>query len=122
MIGSALAGLLLSTSLAGCGGNAAGAADGPREPVVVVQEVRETPPAELLRCPAPVRGLPEQGEAVIPPEWRAGIIRLARALGERGDQLGRLIQWHTGESCAGRGPDASSEAGAARQGGPGPAG
>lgn len=101
MIGSALAGLLLSTTLAGCGGNAAGAAAGPREPVVVVREVRETPPAELLRCPAPVAGLPEQGEAVIPADWRAGIIGMARGLRERGDQLGRLIQWHTGEACAG---------------------
>lgn len=101
MIGSALAGLLLSTSLAGCGGNAAGAAAGPREPVVVVREVRETPPAELLRCPAAVRGLPEQGEAVIPPAWRAGIIAMAQGLRDRGDQLGRLIQWHTGEGCAG---------------------
>lgn len=100
MIGSALAGLLLSTSLAGCGGNAAGAA-APREPVVVVREVRETPPAELLRCPAPVRGLPEQGEATIPPGWRAGIIGMAQALRDRSDQLGRLIQWHTGEGCAG---------------------
>lgn len=99
MIGSALAGLLLSTSLAGCGGNAAGAVE--REPVVVVREVRETPPAELLRCPAPVRGLPEQGESVIPPGWRAGIISMAQGLRERGDQLGRLIQWHTGEGCAG---------------------
>lgn len=108
--------------MAGCGGNAAGAAVEPREPVVVVQEVRETPPAELLRCPAPVRGLPEEGEAVIPADWRSAIIGMAAALRVRGDQLSRLIQWHTGESCAPSRPDASSEAGAALQDGPGPAG
>lgn len=69
--------------------------------MVVVQEVRETPPAELLRCPNQVRGLPEEGEAVIPAEWRAAIIGMAAALRARGDQLGRLIQWHTGEGCPG---------------------
>lgn len=58
------------------------------------------PPAELLRCPTPVRGLPTTGEALIPPDWRAGIVRLATALRGRSDQLARLLAWH-GVECGG---------------------
>lgn len=71
------------------------------EPVVVVREVRETPPAELTRCPAAPRGLPEEGSALIPPAWRAGIGRLAVSHGALLGQLQRLIQWNTGEACPG---------------------
>lgn len=66
---------------------------------MIVQPLRETPPAVLLECPTPPRGLPETGEATIPADWRAGIIRLAKYAGDTADQLGRLIQWHTGEAC-----------------------
>jgi hypothetical protein len=73
-------------------------------PEVVVRTVRETPPAELLRCPAAVSGLPTgagatAGGASIPADWRAGIRRLAKSRGDLFDQLSRLIQFHTGEAC-----------------------
>lgn len=99
MIAWAAAGLLLSTSLAACATKPPPPV-APPAPQVIVREVRETPPAELVRCPAAVAGLPTTGEAVIPPEWRAAIVRMARALGARTDQLNRLIQWHGGEACS----------------------
>lgn len=98
MIAWAAAGLLLSTSLAACASKAPPPV-APPEPQVIVREVRETPPAELVRCPAAVAGLPTTGEAVIPPEWRAAIVRMARAMKARTDQLDRLIRWHGGEAC-----------------------
>ena len=99
MIAWAAAGLLLSTSLAACARPEPAPAL-PPEPQVIVREVRETPPAELVRCPAAVAGLPTTGEATIPADWRAAIVRMARALGARTDQLNRLIQWHGGEACS----------------------
>lgn len=69
------------------------------EPLVVIQTVKDTPPAELTRCPVAPVGLPTTGEAVIPPAWRAGIVRLARSHGALIDQLNRLIAWNTGEPC-----------------------
>jgi len=83
--------------LAACAHRAAEPA--PPEPLVVVRTVKETPPAELIRCPVAPVGLPAQGEAEIPPAWRAAIIRLAKSRTEVADQLGRLIAWHTGEDC-----------------------
>jgi len=68
-------------------------------PEVVVRTVRETPPSELLRCPAAVPGLPTDGGAMIPADWRAGIRRLAKSRGDLFDQVSRLIQFHTGEAC-----------------------
>lgn len=66
---------------------------------MVVRTVKETPPAELLRCPVAPLGLPSTGEAMIPPAWRAAITRLSRSRGDVADQLGRLIAWHTGGKC-----------------------
>lgn len=77
----------------------------PAEPVVVVRTVRETPPAELTRCPIAPRGLPTEGQAVIPPEWRAGIGRLAISHGHVMAQLNRLIAWNTGTPCPGAAPE-----------------
>jgi len=68
---------------------------------VVVRTVRETPPAELTRCPVAVDGLPREGGAVIPPAWRAGIQRLAKSRGDIANQLNRLIAWSTGTPCEG---------------------
>lgn len=68
-------------------------------PAVKVEVIRETPPAELLRCPVPPVGLPTQGEAVIPSDWRSGIIRLAKSHGDLLNQVSRLIAFHTGEGC-----------------------
>lgn len=83
--------------MAGCG--SLGSEPSAPEPVVIVREVKVEPPAELLRCPVAPLGLPNTGSAVIPQDWRAAIIRLAKSRGEVADQLGRLIAWHTGESC-----------------------
>lgn len=80
-------------------------APAPVEPVVVVRTVRETPPAELTRCPVLPRGLPRAGEALIPPEWRAGIGRLAASHGDLLDQVERLIAWNTGTACPGAAPE-----------------
>lgn len=66
---------------------------------MVVRTVKETPPAELIRCPVAPAGLPAEGEAAIPPAWRAAIIRLAKSRAEVADQLGRLILFHAGEAC-----------------------
>lgn len=66
---------------------------------MVVRTVKETPPAELLRCPVAPLGLPSTGEALIPAKWRAAITRLSRSRGDVADQLGRLIAWHTGAGC-----------------------
>lgn len=68
---------------------------------MVVRTVKETPPAELLRCPVAPAGLPAEGEALIPPAWRAAITRLSRSRGDVADQLGRLIAWHMGTTCPG---------------------
>jgi len=70
---------------------------------VVVKTIKDTPPAELTRCPTLPVGLPTTGEAVITAEWRAGIIRLARSHGAMFDQLTRLIAWNTGTTCPGAG-------------------
>ena len=95
---SAAIGLLLSTTLLACASTPAPAAPPPE---VVVRTVRETPPAELLRCPVATPGLPTDGGAMIPADWRAGIRRLAKSRGDLFDQVSRLIQFHTGEPCPG---------------------
>lgn len=77
-----------------------GADPAPPEPVVVVQKVRDTPPAELTRCPVQPEGVPA-GTGLLSPEVRAGIARGFRALGANTDQLNRLITWTTGEPCPG---------------------
>ncbi|WP_338577802.1 hypothetical protein V8J38_02790 [Brevundimonas olei] len=89
---------MLSTTLAACAHRAAEAPP-QAEPVVVVRTVKETPPAELLRCPAVPLGLPSTGEALIPADWRSAITRLSRSRGEVAGQLARLIAWHTGREC-----------------------
>lgn len=99
MIVLAATGLLLSTTLQACGSLGRAPAVAP-PPEVVVRTVRETPPAELLRCPSAVPGLPTDGGAMIPADWRAGIRRLAKSRGDLFDQLSRLIQFHTGEACS----------------------
>lgn len=98
MIVLAATGLLLSTTLPACGSLRGPPAVAP-PPEVVVRTVRETPPSELLRCPAAVPGLPTDGGASIPADWRAGIRRLAKSRGDLFDQVSRLIQFHTGEAC-----------------------
>lgn len=90
-------GSLLLTTLPGC---AHRAVEVPVEkPVPVAVEIRDTPPAELLRCPEQPAGFPTDAEATMPAGVRSAAIRMARALRDRGDQLVRLIRWHDPEAC-----------------------
>lgn len=68
-------------------------------PVAVA--VKDTPPAELLRCPERPEGLPEDPATIaqIPTKIRAGIIRLAKAFGANANQLDRLIDWNAPGTC-----------------------
>ncbi|MEI6419475.1 MAG: hypothetical protein WCO82_10430 [Sphingomonadales bacterium] len=58
--------------------------------------MRDTPPADLLRCPARPAGVPAGTSASIPAPARAALIDLAAAYRTVVDQLGRLIAWHSG--------------------------
>ncbi len=69
------------------------------KPVPVAVTVRDTPPADLLRCPDVPAGFPIDADATMTAPVRAAAIRMARALRERGDQLLRLIRWHDAEAC-----------------------
>ena len=68
-------------------------------PIVVT--VKDTPPAELLRCAHRPEGLPEDPALIaqIPTRIRAGIIRLARSFAANADHLDRLINWNTPAAC-----------------------
>ena len=68
----------------------------------VAVPVKDTPPAELLRCADRPAGLPEDDDVVaqIPTRARAGIIRLARAFGANASQLDRLIEWAAPGTCS----------------------
>ncbi|MEH3040044.1 MAG: hypothetical protein PGN21_08265 [Sphingomonas paucimobilis] len=65
----------------------------------VAVEVRDTPPAELLRCPVALVGYPADAEATMPAGVRAATIRMATALRDTRDQLLRLIGWHDATAC-----------------------
>ena len=67
----------------------------------VVVKVKDTPPAELLRCADRPAGLPEDPNLIaqIPTKIRAGIIRLARAFAGNADRADRLVNWNTPGSC-----------------------
>lgn len=67
----------------------------------VAVPVKDTPPAELLRCADRPEGLPEDKDLVaqIPTRARAGIIRLARAFAGNADRNDRLVNWNVPGSC-----------------------
>ncbi len=67
--------------------------------VPVAVEIRDTPPAELLRCPVAPVGYPADAEATMPAGVRAATIRMATALRDTRDQLLRLIGWHDASVC-----------------------
>lgn len=70
-------------------------------PVPVAVEVRDRPPAELLRCAGRPAGIPEDPALVaqIPTPVRAAIIRIARAFALNAQQLDRLIDWSAPGTC-----------------------
>lgn len=71
------------------------------KPVPVAVPVKQTPPAELLKCADRPDGLPEDPALIaqIPTAIRAGIIRMARAFGANASQLDRLIEWEQPGAC-----------------------
>ena len=68
-------------------------------PVAIV--VKDTPPAELLKCADRPAGLPEDPALIaqIPTAIRAGIIRLARAFAGNADRADRLVNWNAAGTC-----------------------
>lgn len=85
-----LPGLLLSIALPGCSHKPIETT--PPPPVAV--EVRDTPPADLLRCPERPAGIPAGLSANIPAPARKALIDLAEAYRAAVGQLERLIAWH----------------------------
>ncbi|PZO91511.1 MAG: hypothetical protein DI623_03035 [Sphingomonas sanxanigenens] len=85
-------------TLAGC---SRPGAEAPAPPAAIA--IRETPPAELLRCASRPVGFPVDEQATIPPAARAAAERLARAFAASAGQLDRLINWVAPGSCAGAG-------------------
>jgi hypothetical protein len=67
----------------------------------IVVQVKDTPPAELLKCAERPAGLPEDADLIaqIPTKIRAGIIRLARAFAGNADRADRLVNWNAPGSC-----------------------
>lgn len=67
----------------------------------IVVKMKETPPAELLRCADRPDGLPEDPSLIaqIPTKIRAGIIRLARAFAGNADRADRLVNWNAPGTC-----------------------
>ncbi len=84
--------------LPGCGGTIEVPVE---KPVPVAVPVKDTPPADLLRCadrPAP---LPEdpQTVAMLPKSVRTALIAIARAFATNAAQLDRLVNWSRPDSC-----------------------
>ena len=67
----------------------------------IVVKVKDTPPAELLKCADRPDGLPEDPSLIaqIPTKIRAGIIRLARAFASNADRADRLVNWNAAGTC-----------------------
>lgn len=95
-----LTGLLLSTALPACALLPIKHVE-VEKPVPVAVPIKDTPPAELLRCAERPEGVPEDKTLIaqIPTRARAGIIRMARALGANADQLDRLVNWNSPGTC-----------------------
>jgi hypothetical protein len=70
-------------------------------PPPIVVKVKDTPPAELLKCADRPDGLPEDPSLIaqIPTKIRAGIIRLARAFAGNADRADRLVNWNAPGTC-----------------------
>ena len=67
--------------------------------VPVVKLVRETPPAELLECPARPDGFRTDIDVQVPTAVRAAMIRIAKAFAANSARLERLIRWHDPKAC-----------------------
>lgn len=89
---------LLSTTLPGCAARIV-EVPGPVREVPVTVTIKDTPPADLLKCPEVPEGVPEDQVAQIPTVARAALIRLAKALRVNTGRLRRLVNWHQPGSC-----------------------
>ncbi|MCW2410879.1 MULTISPECIES: hypothetical protein [unclassified Sphingobium] len=69
-------------------------------PAVIAVEVKDTPQADLLACPAPPAPFPRDATATIPPAVRSALIAFATAYADTRDQLLRVIRWHEPGACA----------------------
>lgn len=87
---------MLSTILPGCARPVLETLPAP--PPVVVR-IKDTPPAELTRCPTRPEGFPEDTVAVMPAPVRDAVIRLARAFATATSRLERLIEWTRPGAC-----------------------
>lgn len=87
---------MLSIALAACSPKANNAL--PPPPVAVAVEIRDTPPADLLTCPARPAPFPA-ATAEIPQAVRAALIGLAGAYRDAADRLARLVAWHRPGAC-----------------------
>ena len=65
----------------------------------MVKVVKDTPPAELLACPAKPAGFRTDIAVQIPTAVRAAMIRMAKAFAANGDRLLRLVRWHDPKAC-----------------------
>jgi hypothetical protein len=92
---SIVTGFALSTALPACARHVETPPAVVSTPIVV--KVKDTPPAELLRCADRPEGLPEDPALIaqIPTRIRAGIIRLARSFAANADH----INWNTPAAC-----------------------
>lgn len=72
---------------------------GPARDVPVVVKVKDTPPAELLRCPDLPEGFPLAEVGQLSTASRAAAIRIGKALGLNAGRLRRLVNWLQPGSC-----------------------
>ena len=68
---------------------------------MLVQTIKDIPPAELTRCPEAVEGFPEDQWGKLTPGQRQAAERLADSRGVLADQLSRLIGWTKPGACEG---------------------
>lgn len=90
---------LLSTTLPGCAPRIV-EVPGPAREVPVVVHVKDTPPAELIRCPETPGGFPLDQVGQMSTVTRAAAIRIGKALGVNAGRLRRLVNWIKPGSCA----------------------
>ncbi len=76
------------------------------KPVPVAVSVKDTPPADLLRCADRPPPLPEDDAtvALLPPSVRRALIAVARAFAANATQLDRLVEWERPGTCPGVAP------------------
>lgn len=72
---------------------------GPVREVPVVKLVKDTPPAELLKCPEEPAGFPLDQVAQMSTASRAAAMRIGIALRVNSGRLRRLIRWLQPDAC-----------------------